>query len=163
MHNKICNMTNALQCIWWYVRFLIFKHPRCYRAAPILLHTEACAGGTMVWGASVHPSLYTSTIVIGLESGVWGKNPLGRRSSGNLWDLEHTLSAAWWFTHQQCTRIYSLGGSSHGSLEAAWPCFYGTGPWQVGTKLESCYECYVRYHADVLCPRRCPLFLARVL
>ena len=32
MHNKIYNMTNALQCIWWYVRFLIFKHPRCYRS-----------------------------------------------------------------------------------------------------------------------------------
>ena len=30
MHIKVCNMTDALQCIWWYVRFLIFKHPGCY-------------------------------------------------------------------------------------------------------------------------------------
>ena len=27
-------MTNALQCIWWHVLFLIFKHPGCYNESP---------------------------------------------------------------------------------------------------------------------------------
>ena len=49
------------------------------------------------------------------------------------------------------------------SLEVAWSCFYGAGPWRAGTELESCHKCYVRYPADVLCLRRRPLFLARVL
>ena len=64
------------------------------RTAPLLLEWSIPRGTTMVWSTTDHTSSYPSTILAGMEGGIWRKNSLGSCPSSGFWGAELDLSAA---------------------------------------------------------------------
>ena len=62
--------------------------------APLFLDYGVPERATMVWSTTDYPYSYTSTPMAGVESGIRGKNSLGRCPSGCFWGAEQDLPAA---------------------------------------------------------------------
>ena len=97
------------------------KLGRVLWTTPLSLEWSVPGGTAMVWSVANHTSSYSSTLLAGMEGGIWRKNSLGGCPSSRLRGTESDLSAAWEWTYRLCRWYFSSGGSIHSSVGTTQP------------------------------------------